>query len=103
MYTRQGNRSKNISIPQNYSGNAFRDHHSSELLPDHTDAPQDSEESDTSIQQTDGVLKANEQKNFLPISIGNEELIIIGIILLIFQSNKSSDALPILLALLFLG
>ena len=103
MYLRQGSRSKHISIPQNYSGNAFSDKGIPQK-PDETveevggaDEPQLSE-----LELPDKAPKSG-QKNLLPIFIKNEELIILGIILLIFQNEKGNEAIPILLALLFLG
>ena len=103
MYARPTNRrDRGISIPKNYSGNAF-----SEI----GDEPQEYE-SEESVSENNSLetvsVEANPNgtrtiKNLLPINIGSEELIIIGIALLIFQSGGGDGIIPILLAVLFLG
>ena len=98
MYARQGgHRDRGISIPQNYSGNAF-----SEIID--SDRCSEREESEACARNTpDAPTPSKPPKSFLPINIGSEELIIIGIILLLFQSEEGNDLIPLLLAILFLG
>ena len=90
MYIRQNDRRRSISIPHNYSGNAFSD--DSEQVEEVPIARHESESS-----------KNEERRSFLPISIGHDELILIGILLLLFQGEVSDGIIPLLLAILFLG
>lgn len=103
MYIRSSNgRDRGISIPENYSGNAF-----SEVS--NAPEPTESEKTVLEVDITDDTAvkeKQNDQgllKKLLPINIGSEELIIIGIALLIFQSGDEDGIIPLLLAVLFLG
>ena len=103
MYSRQsGHRERGISIPQNYSGNAFSEisNDNSDFEASAIDPPTENISEDAAA---DAVHSSKEQKNFLPINIGSEELIIIGIVLLLFQSEEGSGMIPLLLAILFLG
>lgn len=103
MYSRQnGRRDREISIPQNYSGNAFSDIRDGISEAGFDGDPSDISDADHS---TEASLPNREQprKGFLPINIGSEELIIIGIALLLFQSDDGDGIVPLLLAILLLG
>ena len=98
MYVRQDNRKRHVTVPHNYSGNAFAEA-AEDYLDDTTPAlPSATDEAEIGESTT-----VSAKKSFLPISIGNEELIILGILILLFQSEKGDDMIPLLLALLFLG
>lgn len=98
MYARQDNRKRHVTVPQNYSGNAFAE--AAEEYTDDTAAELPSAVDEPEVEESPTVSAG---KSFLPINIGNEELIILGILLLLFQSEKGDDMIPLLLALLFLG
>lgn len=96
MYSRQKERT--FTVPQNYSGNAFSEarepeRHEIEVADAHT----------SSVQEAPAEATAAESKRFLPINIGTDELILIGIALLLFQSESNDGIIPLLLAILFLG
>ena len=103
MYSRPtGNSDRGISIPQNYSGNAFGGTH--DIIP--TVENEIQEESGEKASAPTCACREKESilpKNLFPINMGSEELIILGIALLVFQSNKNDGILPLLLAILFLG
>ena len=104
MYTRPyTRRTRSITIPPNYSGNAFVEADS-----DHSEASFDevadslpSEE--VSSQSNDAVKDKNTKGGFLPINISSEELLLIGIMILLFQSDRNDGLIPLLMAILFLG
>jgi hypothetical protein len=100
MYSRPKERT--FTVPQNYSGNAFSDireaeYHEPEAA--EPDIPPLQEPTAEPIAEQ----SAAEPKRFLPISIGTDELILIGIALLLFQSDSNDGIIPLLLAILFLG
>ena len=113
MYVKPGARQSNrrsISVPQNYSGNAF-----SSLPPKVTEEPPSAEEvneeenamietDDQKIDEAESVAVSHTEssKGILSGLIGNDELIILGIILLLSQDDSADDILPILLLILFL-
>ena len=105
MYARQMNRyNRGITVPQNYSGSAFK----SPLLIDEKEPQEEiSEAEPTGGAVTETPEHESEplqaHKNFLPINIGSEELILIGVMLLLFQGDSNDGIIPILLAILFLG
>ena len=106
MYVRQANRyNRGITIPQNYSGSAF----DSPLLTEEEAEPQEEVTESEAQSETDaanldhGDKPSQSAKSFLPINIGSEELILIGVMLLISQSDSGDGIIPILLAILFLG
>lgn len=106
MYIRQNNRPQGITIPKNYSGNAFSDSvdiFEADALRD--DAPVSTSEVPSGEPSEDGdpACRVHSAKKLLPFNIGNEELILIGIILLISQNENGDGIIPILLAVLFLG
>lgn len=91
---------KDISIPKNYSGNAFtkKEPLAEEMI-----------ESDTSVTEdpapeTEAVFKSvrEERKGFLSGIAGNEDFLLLGLILLLSQDGFDDDILPIILLILFL-
>ena len=90
---------KDISIPQNYSGNAFipKESHAeeSEKIDPHAETPEP---------EAEEVFKPahEEKKGFLSGIVGNEDLLILGLILLLSQDGFDDDILPIILLILFL-
>ena len=101
MYVRSDGRqrlSKDISIPQNYSGNAF--------IP--KDAPRSEPEEATvrpEIPEAEAVEVSghitDEKKGFLSGLAGNDDLLLLGLILLLSQDGFGDDILPIILIMLF--
>ena len=97
MYTRPQNSrqgSKGIAIPENYSGSAFVNQAIARDEPEEYIAP----ESDAVIQADTSPSK----KPPLLEGIGGEEILILGLIFLLSQSDEGNDLLPILIILLFL-
>lgn len=102
MYTRPENRyqrNKAIHLPENYGGNAF----SERALPKSDDiSPIDEPDAEpTLIEIPDDKKDSKGGKLRIFDGIGGEELLILGIILLLSQSDEGSDLLPILVMLLF--
>lgn len=83
---------KRITIPDNYGGNAFGDHERLEPL-----APPEAEE-DLPL----GCKDEEKKDSPLPFGIGTEELLLLGVLLVLSQSEEGGDILPFLLILLFL-
>lgn len=102
MYSRQSiHKERGISIPQNYSGNAFSEIRESQYSTDDEYAENDgsAEIPESNEAETAGRVP----KSLLPINISSEELILIGLALLLFQSDIDDGIVPLLLAILFLG
>ena len=91
MYVRPEGR-RNISIPDNYGGNAFG-------VPDRSSIPEPSPTEEAS--EPTAAECEEEKKSSLPFGIGSEELLLLGIILILSQSEDGGDILPFLLILLF--
>jgi hypothetical protein len=89
LYVRPEGR-RSISIPDNYGGNAFGSTEQIEIP-----EPTVTEEAE----ETSG--ECSEKKSSLPFGIGSEELLLLGIILILSQSDEGGDILPFLLMLLF--
>ena len=95
MYVRTDGRRnipKNIDIPQNYSGNAFSE-------------PPD-EKVEVEIEETEPVSAEalpviNRKKDFLSGFMENEDLMLLGLILLLSFDGFGDDIIPILLIILF--
>lgn len=85
MYVRPEAR-RNISIPDNYGGSAF----------DTRETPEINEP-----EAEERISEGDEKKSGLPFGIGSEELLLLGIILILSQSDEGGDILPFLLMLLF--
>ena len=102
MYSRQSiHKERGISIPKNYSGNAF-----SEIRESQYSADDEYAENDASAElpeKHEAEIADRMPKSLLPINIGSEELILIGLALLLFQSDIDDGIVPLLLAILFLG
>ncbi len=83
---------KRITIPNNYSGNAFGERERLEPI-----TPPEAEET------LPLECKDEEKGEFsLPFGIGTEELLLLGVLLVLSQSEEGGDILPFLLILLFL-
>ena len=109
MYARQPpDRRPPFRIPGNYSGNAFSKKEESppcEETPETVEAPAPTEESpppsEPAAQPTSSLSRLfghSEQS----MGIGTEELLLLGILLILSQSDEGGDILPFLLILLFL-
>ena len=95
MYTRPQNSrqsSKGIAIPENYSGSAFVNQAYARDEPEDCIEPESVIEADTSPSKRPSLLEG----------IGGEEILILGLIFLLAQSDEGNDLLPILIILLFL-
>lgn len=105
MYVRpESRRRREISIPENYSGNAFNEIIEEPVPEVLTNQEEQQEpESTPAAQDTEECVQAHAPKSFLPFNIGSEELIVLGIILLLFRDGDSDDIIPLLLAILFLA
>lgn len=85
MYVRPEGR-KSILIPDNYGGSAFNSR----------------EEMDIPVEQPEPPERECEEKSpSLPFGIGSEELLLLGLLLLLSQSDEGGDLIPFLLILLF--
>ena len=105
MYVRPDGRrrsSANISIPKNYSGNAFveSDEPIDANIADSTDTI--AEESSGTSDNTEVLAPVHdEKKSFLSGFTDNDDLILLGLILLLSHDGLGDDLLPILLIILF--
>lgn len=96
MYVKPETR-KRITIPDNYGGNAFNQIERVEVpetVPEVTQA--EGNEVSAFVESKD------EKHGALPFGIGSEELLLLGILLILTQSDEGGDILPFLLILLFL-
>ena len=91
MYIKPETR-KRITIPDNYGGNAFID-------PPRIEPSVEIEQPDTTAEAERE--ERRERDPLLP-AIGTEELLLLGVLLILSQSNEGGDILPFLLILLFL-
>ena len=83
---------KRITIPDNYGGSAFSERERiEELSPPEPDEPA----------SLDCKLEEKVEPSLL-FGIGTEELLLLGILLVLSQSDEGGDILPFLLILLFL-
>lgn len=103
MYVRQDNRRRSFSIPQNYSGNAFIEAPVADVSETMESTISQDPCNDIEAVESHEAAPRTKSKGFLPINIGSEEMIILGLLLLLFQSEKGDDIIPLLLALLFIG
>jgi len=87
---------KDISIPQNYSGNAFNEKEETAL-----DNEEPAEEEPKEIPVIKEVSRSEEKRSFLSAISNNDDLIILGLILLLSQDGFDDDILPLLLIILF--
>ena len=94
MYTRSDFSRRRASVPENYGGTAFSEE-SEAFTPPPT-------ETDTTS------LEASCKENGRPIPIkdsffglDSEDLLLLGLIFLLAQSDKANDIIPLLLILLF--
>ncbi len=94
MYIRPSGR---VSVPRNYSGNLFSEpppemEAEAEVLEDEIEEKKEEVEVAPVISQT---------KDIFSNLFGNEDLIILGLILLLSQDGFGDDIIPILLLILF--
>ena len=107
MYARPDGRKaypKSISVPQNYSGNAFTP---KEPPPNENDEVESEVEtkSEPASEPAAAIRPLHEEKRTLfpfPGIGGNDDLLLLGLILLLSQDGFGDDILPILLLILFL-
>ena len=105
-----------IEVPENYSGNAFREEQIDEKLPnEETETSADrkvvAEESVPALAPSVQEKSRADKKapfrfdigRFFGGSIGFEELLILGLILLVAQNEGNEDILLLLVLLLFVG
>ena len=92
MYVKPETR-KRITIPDNYSGNAFNE-------PPRVEPPEEIEHEPVA-ESLEVDCKEDEKKSVLPFGIGSEELLLLAILLVLTQSDEGGDILPFLLILLF--
>ena len=91
---------KDISIPKNYSGNAF-----TEKEPPAEEAIEtDISVTEDTAPEAEEVFKPihEERKGILSGIAGNEDFLLLGLILLLSQDGFDDDILPIILLILFL-
>ena len=98
LYVRPEGR-KSITIPDNYGGNAFSER--ARISPPEPVAIEPISDEPEAQPETVEVAKAEEKKRALFSGIGSEELLLLGMILILSQSDEGSDILPFLLILLF--
>ena len=109
MYSRQGDRRylRNMNIPSNYSGNAFRQDEESVDISDTSaeDTAEPDETRDKALPEDASTQDASVGLSRLlgrgGGGIGFEELLIIGLAILVSQSNARDDLALLLLLLLF--
>ena len=108
MYVRPDGRrrsSRSISIPQNYSGNAFTEKEPI-LQASESEATEEAEEESPPAEEVSATVheEPSERKGFLSGLSGlseNDDLILMGLILLLSQDGFADDIIPILLIMLF--
>ena len=91
MYIRPDGR-RRVSVPQNYSGSLFSE-----------DPPLESEAEETISEEptdTEALPVSNHKKDLFSGFFESEELIILGLILLLSQDGFGDDIIPILLIIL---
>ena len=98
MYVRPEAR-KSINIPDNYGGSAFGGR---AQIPPPEPERVDALSNEPDLQpETVEAVKTEEKKGSLFSGIGSEELLLLGMILILSQSDEGGDILPFLLILLF--
>ena len=101
MYVRSDGRqrlSKDISIPQNYSGNAFVSKDTPKSEPEESATGVEAPEAET-VEVSAHI--SDERKGFLSGITGNDDLLLLGLLLLLSQEGFGDDILPIILIMLF--
>ena len=120
MYSRRstdGFYSRNINVPSNYSGNAFSYSQADEISTDTPNDQNDTEykinsesENDTIVSESAEAIAMDKKEPeitkphglFKGGGIGFEELLILGVILLISQNDSKDDLAFLLMLLLFI-
>ena len=112
MYSRQtdSDRYRGVRLPSNYSGNAFR-----RSLETENEISMAEPQMSETVESTEAINDSRDGKDVLSVEvqrparldrrggIGFEELLIIGIVVLISLNNEKDDLSYLLLLLLFLG
>ena len=102
MYTRPDVRHREVRqdvfIPENYSGTAFNDQPPTPTEKETLSVPEDSVEVDDAIETS---AENSKKRNGLFAGLSGEDLLLLGIILLLSQEDAGDEILPILLMLLF--
>lgn len=98
MYVRPESR-KSITIPDNYGGSAFGGR--AQISPPDAEEPKTATEEVGAPPESIEVSKIEEKKSSLFSGIGSEELLLLGMIFILSQSDEGGDILPFLLILLF--
>lgn len=102
MYVRPDGRRripKDISIPKNYSGNAFNEKES--FTPIQEEASEEEAENDIEVLKEVPPSHTEEKRGLLSGIANNDDLMILGLILLLSQDGFGDDILPLLLITLF--
>lgn len=102
MYVRPDGRrkiSRDISIPQNYSGNAFNE--KEDLMLENEEIPEERAENEIPVIKESSPSHTDEKRGFLSAISNNDDLMLLGLILLLSQDGFGDDILPLLLIILF--
>lgn len=94
---------KDLSIPRNYSGNAFipKAQHAEGLEEEISTDALPTEVTKSEAVETLSPIR-EEKKGFLSGLLENDDFLLLGLILLLSQDGLDDDILPILLLILFL-
>ena len=92
MYVKPETR-KRITRPDKYGGNAFNQSEAKDVT--------ESAAEPVAVEMPSDAERKEEKRDFLPLGIGSEELLLLAILLVLTQSDEGGDILPFLLILLF--
>lgn len=98
MYIRSNGKnysSRDIEVPQNYRGNAFSEVETQEII--------EEEESSEENKKIDLPVSSDNKRGSLSFLSNDEDIILLGLILLLAQEELASEILPILIIILFLS
>ena len=103
MYVRPEGKKKSpidISVPRNYSGNAFSEIGNVEAYIEKTS--EECIQSENRIPKEAPSSTIKEARNLFPGITNGDDLIILGLLILFFQDGFDDDILPLILIMLFL-
>ncbi|MBE6577950.1 MAG: hypothetical protein E7653_07425 [Ruminococcaceae bacterium] len=132
MYSRQKDESYTVNVPPNYSGNAFRTRRANVHITPERQTPPRQKDEKRIVREIAPAVEPERETEEIPIhethdeqsivaakdlrseqaassllsplgSLGTEEILLIALALIIFQSGKDPDLALILLALLFIN